>query len=279
MLQKKADMKDNDKRKYIEFILQNINEPKIWDDEPVFCFTADIDFASEYVLEAFFNDLPLSEIKLTIFVTHHSEVIKEQHRLRKLDRGIHPNFLSNSSHGNSFNEIINYCISIAPEAQSYRAHRLFEVTDTAHNLFENKGFKYSSNTTAILNDRLKPLLHESGIINFPIFFEDGTHLYNELDLDIKKYINHFICPGLKVISFHPMNYIINTPEIDYMRKIKSTLSRNEYNQIDESTVSRFKYHSNGIRNVILQIMELSKKHKIFSLKECYNIAIRKEGLK
>jgi len=174
-----------DKRGYFEFVLQNMDEPKVWHEEPVFCFTIDIDFASEYVLDALFNDLPLSELKLTIFVTHHSEVVEEKYRLKTLDRGIHPNFLSGSSHGNGFNEIIDHCISLAPEAESYRSHRLFEVTDTAHNLFENKGFKYASNATSILNDRLKPLLHESGIINFPIFFEDGTHLYNELDKGLK----------------------------------------------------------------------------------------------
>ena len=57
---------------------------------------------------------------------------------------IHPNFLPNSSHGNSFDEIIENCLKFCPNAKGFRSHRYFEVNDI-FDIFNKYGFKYFSN--------------------------------------------------------------------------------------------------------------------------------------
>jgi hypothetical protein len=102
-------MKEN-----IETLLNKIHSKHIWDEMPVFCFTSDIDWASEDVLKEYFDIVDDLQITPNLFVTHHSEVIESNFKLGKIERGIHPNFLNNSSHGNTFKEIIETCIKFAP---------------------------------------------------------------------------------------------------------------------------------------------------------------------
>lgn len=260
-------MKEN-----IENLLIKINAKHIWDEKPVFCFTSDVDWASEDVMTEYFNIVNALDIKPTLFVTHKSEVIESNFKLGKIERGIHPNFLDNSSHGNSFKEIIDTCVQFAPEGFGFRSHRLFDVTDITHLLKNEYGFKYVSNLGTILQTNIKPILHESGLIHIPIFFEDGTHLYNQLDLNFKKYLGLFTTPGIKIISFHPMNFVFNSPNMPFMRQIKDTLTREEYNNISIATIDKLKNRDTGIGQTVIDIAKFAKENNypIMSLNEVYN---------
>jgi len=251
--------------------LTKVNSKNIWDQEPVFCFSSDIDWASEDVLNAFFKIIPFEEIKLTAFITHESKLITDLAYQKRIYRGIHPNFLANSSHGNSYKEIAETCVKLAPEAIGFRSHRLFDVTDITHLLANDYGYKYVSNLGTTMANYIRPMLHESRLIHYPIFFEDGSHLYNELELSINPYIDYFIHPGIKVISFHPMNMVFNTPYIKYMREIKDSLSREEFNNIDKSIILNKRNAKHGIRNTIDEIinMVIRNNYKILSLDELY----------
>lgn len=255
----------------IEETLTRLNKPRIWDEEPVFCFTSDIDWASEDVLEIMFEKIEAYQIKLTTFVTHYSELIEQKFGMGKVERGIHPNFLSNSSHGSSFVEVIENCIRFAPESIGFRSHRLFDVTDITHLLKNDYGFKYVSNLCTVFGNKIKPFLHESGLIHFPIFFEDGTHLYNELSLNFHKYQEYFSSPGIKIISFHPMNFVLNSPTLKFMRHIKDSLSRKEYNCLDKKMVRQLQNDKAGVGDFTKNIIEFVKRneHRTLSLNELY----------
>lgn len=256
-------------------LIKKLSRPQAWDEAPVFCFTTDIDWASEAVISQFLQSLPIQELKMTAFVTHNSGVVEEAFSNKIWDRGIHPFFLKGSSHGESFKEIIEHCMAFAPEAESVRAHRLFNVSDTAHLLYNNYGFRFTSNTIMTLSNAIRPYLHESKMVDIPIFWEEGTALYNQLGLSIQPYLDYFNSPGLKVISFHPINMVFNTPEITWMRKIKDSMSREEYNQISLDSIEKMKNRGNGIYHTLMQIVNLvaQKNYKVLSLKEIYNTAI------
>src|SRR4051794_31089270 len=112
------------RKERIQLLMEALNKRKIWDEEPVFCFTTDIDWASETILARFFDDLLPFDLKLTAFVTHESDVIEELHHKKRISRGIHPNFLGGSSHrvnfpegsshGGDFRTVINSCLQFAP---------------------------------------------------------------------------------------------------------------------------------------------------------------------
>ena len=254
-------------------LLDKIAQERLWHKEPVFCFTSDIDWASEPVLEEFLSAMCKNDLKLTTFVTHASPIIDRYKEAGLIERGIHPNFLSNSSHGNGFRAIAETCIQFAPEAIGFRSHRLFDVTDITHLLHDVFGFKYVSNLGTIMQPGITPILHESGLVHFPIFFEDGTHLFNKLPFNLSQYMDRFLSPGIKIIIVHPMNFVINTPEIKYMRNIKDTLSREEYNQMSKDQFMELSYKGTGIRSMVENIISLAKKHTIMSLNEIYQLTI------
>ena len=143
-----------------------------WDKEPVFCFTSDIDWASESIIEYSHNVLSGNDLKLTYFVTHSSPFLKDLNEQNKVRLLIHPNFLPDSSHGNSFTEVIDYCLNLVPNADGFRSHRYFEVNDIMDDL-EKRGFRFVSNHCTRCETHIKPLIHRSGLLSIPIFLEDG----------------------------------------------------------------------------------------------------------
>ncbi len=261
-----------------QLLLQRVYAPAIWDEEPIFCFTSDLDWASEAVIEEFLRLIPAEELKLTAFVTHHSPQISQLAEDKKIYRGIHPNFLEKSSHGNSFREVIETCRQFAPEAIGSRSHRVFDVTDVSHLLRFEYGFSYTSNIITTLAPQIRPLLHESTLIQFPVFFEDGSFLFQNLGYDLVSFERYFRSPGLKVISFHPMNIAFNTPSISWMRAIKDSMSRKDFNNIDRAFLRRNRNDKKGIYRMIVEIIEFSRRHnfKIFSMDELY-YSIMKNG--
>jgi UTP-glucose-1-phosphate uridylyltransferase len=261
----------SEKARTTEFLLIQLRKKQLWDEMPVFSFTSDVDWASEDVLAQYFDIVNALDIKPMLFCTHHSPTIEAQFQQGKIERGIHPNFLNGSSQGDNFKEIADTCVKFAPEAYGFRSHRCFDVTDITHLLKNEYGYKYVSNLATIMQSHIRPVLHESGLIHFPIFFEDGTHLYNELDLDFTKYKEAFTSSGLKVICFHPMNFVFNTPKMAYMRQIKDSLSREAFNHITTETIEQLKNRIFGIQNTILAIIDFVKtnNYPILSLNEIY----------
>ena len=91
-----------DQVNHVDDLLRRIAQPKRWDHEPVFCFSSDIDWASEVVLTEFFRQLAPYPLKLTTFVTHPSEVIETQFQEGRIERGPHPNFVFEARIGNRY---------------------------------------------------------------------------------------------------------------------------------------------------------------------------------
>ncbi len=252
-------------------LLERAAEPHEWDERPVFCFTSDIDWASEAVMEEYFRLLPPELLRLTVFVTHRSEVIERAFLAGRLQRGIHPNFLPGSSHGDSFREVIETCMAFAPEATCSRSHRGFDVTDTAHLLHNDFHIRCCSNTITTLTPKITPYWLESKLLQVPVFFEDGSFLYNELGLSIEPYRQYFTAPGIKVISLHPMNMVFNTPRLAWMRQIKDSMSREAFNHIDAEMIERCRNRERGIFDTATDILNLAQQLNapILTLDEIY----------
>ena len=244
----------------------------IWEEEPVVCFTSDIDWASEDMIKRTFELLDLKFKKITIFNTHKSNELEVKEKNKEIDMLIHPNFLPNSSHGDSFEEVIENCLKFCPDAKGFRSHRYFEVNDIFE-IFSKLGFKYFSNFCTRCENNLKPNLHRSGLLSIPIFFEDGGFLLMDPDLNFNNFQENFSRPGLKVINFHPAHICFNTPSFLYTRKIKDSVSREEWNNLSKKNLKRIEYGKFGIRNFIENIIEYSQKKnmKIVSLKEIFSI--------
>lgn len=245
----------------------------LWNEHPVFCFTSDIDWASDEVVEYSHISVGGDNLKLTYFATNPSEFLdhcRESGTARIL---IHPNFISGSSHGKTYEEVINYCQNLVPDADGFRSHRYYESNDI-HDAFARKGFKFFSNHCTQCEIELKPLRHRSGMFSIPIFLEDGGYLLMDPSLRfdlLKKYID---TPGLKLINFHPAHMAFNTPAFSYTRNIKDSHTREQWNKLSKEQIKKLEYKKDGIRTIIQKVIEHIQKrnYPLLSIHEVYEEA-------
>lgn len=234
------------------------------------CFTTDLDWAPEPAIKLMLEYLAMNHIKPTVFVTHESGIIKS--KKYDIDLGIHPNFIQPSSQGNNNREIIDYCQAIIPDSEVFRCHRWYASNDIYDEL-SARGFKYESNICTNM-DWLCPFEHRSGMISFPVFWEDGAYIQHGYRLEYKFLREKIMTPGLKILNMHPMHFALNTPYFKYTRSIKDALSREEWNNMTEEKLQEMSFGGNGIRTVIQEMVEdiVNSKKRIVTLKEMYALA-------
>lgn len=238
------------------------------------CFTCDLDWAPEIAIEKTLDLFLKNGIRPTVFVTHPSKVI-EQYRDR-IDIGVHPNFIQPSSQGGDTEEVIAYCMRLAPDAKVFRCHRWFSGNDVCDSM-AGKGFLYESNLCTKM-EIVDPFIHRSGMLCLPVFFEDGSYIIQSEKIDFDSVKGRFLQNGLKVIDIHPMHFALNTPYFQYTRQIKDRLSRQEWNAMDENTLSRLAYRGCGISDFILDLVEFAKTEKteLITLGQAYEMCMQGE---
>ena len=243
---------------------------KIWRNEAVFIFTVDVDWASEDALKYCYSLFEQYGIPVTFFITHPSNFLNEKIEKGIIDAGIHPNFLKGSSQGNTLNEVIDYCIDLLPNTKSFRCHRYYDVNDVNDYLYE-QGFRYDSNLCTLLQ-KVDPFFHRSGLLRFPIYFEDGAYLLHNGNLNFNQVVEQiFYLSGLMIINVHPMHMVLNSPHFLYAKKIKDNLSREEWNTLNFKDFDKIKYSGLGIRDFVVDLLEFVYKNNIktYTLKELY----------
>lgn len=189
--------------------------------ESICCFTADMDWSPEWAIQEMLDIFEKLETPLTLFITHHSEIITRCYGKRGKSQhvGLHPNFLPNSSHGSNYIEQIDFCQKLWPTAKSFRSHAYFDnylITKE----FCTRGFKFDSNLCLFLQPNCAPLNHCSGLIRFPTYWEDDVHSDKSLPFKVDAVRKHLDLPGLKIFNFHPLNLTLNTPTTEYYLKHK-----------------------------------------------------------
>jgi len=239
--------------------------------KPIFCFTSDMDWASEAALniqQAIYDEFAVTP---TYFVTHRSGLIEKLRAENRIELGIHPNFLPNSSHGNSFEEVIDTVLKLVPDAKAFRAHRCFDVAIVTDMLF-GRGILYDSNLITKLQPGLAPILHESGMVRFPCFYEDGIHFKWKLSWDFAAYRGLFDSPGLKIISAHPMITAMNVTTADCWAALKRKFPPARWIKMTEEELEQNRCAGPGPAEFLKNIIRhaLDRDYPILTLDELYN---------
>lgn len=244
-------------------------------NQPVFCFTSDIDWAPEWAISEIFDFFDSFDVPLTPFITHDSNVIRE--RFGRSDMrarvGLHPNFLPGSSHGRNSSEIIDHVRSLWPDSISFRSHSFFDntgITDT----FRQRGFLYDSNLCLFLQPNCVPLQHNSGMLRFPVIWEDDVHFRSGLPFNVRKFENYLDLPGLKVFNVHPFHFALNTPSQDYYSSHKHLNEGNETESWRDSV-----FEGEGTRTFIEDVLNLirTKSYRHGYLYDLYLQIIREQS--
>ncbi len=194
-------------------------------DRPVVILSSDIDWASEACIEDAFEFASRYGIKPSYFVTHESAVLRRLHEADRAELGLHPNFLPNSSHGDSQEEVIEFVRRLVPSARGFRSHGFVDSTAITRQ-FKETGFVWDSNLCLYLQDGIVPLRHCSGLVRFPVFWADDVHwTHRPNDWGLEHVLKSFLSPGLKIIDVHPIHLALNTPDAsfyaDYRAQTKS----------------------------------------------------------
>lgn len=185
-------------------------------DAPVFCFTTDVEWSPEWAIADVLDFFRERGIPLTPFLTHESPLLRAAYERPEMRRraGLHPNFLPGSSHGRTRDEVIDSVLGLWPDAVSFRSHCFYEDSPTVLAL-RRRGLLYDSNLCLFLQPGCVPLLHHTGLVRFPVFWEDDVHFGRELPFRFEAYERYFETPGLKVINLHPLLFALNVPSAEF----------------------------------------------------------------
>lgn len=89
--------------------------------------TFDMDWASDEVLNDFYNLLCDLDVCGTINVTHNTNLLEMFRKDGRVELGIHPNYnmlLDGVGNGQSYENVVLNSVKIVPEAVTVRAHSL-----------------------------------------------------------------------------------------------------------------------------------------------------------
>ena len=217
---------------------------------PLFCLTSDCDWASEYCIEDFVSILEGYGVSPTIFVTHKSPALERYRASGAVQLGVHPNFLPGSSHGDNYLSVIDHVFGLVPDAETFRSHWFFDHSKIGQEMYR-RGVRYDSNLCLHLQPDIRPLRHWTGLIRFPVFWEDDCHweiARGKWDFD--ELLPAFVSPGLKILNFHPFFVAANIPTAEYYQRVKGHITT-----LSEQTVSDVRYRGEGTRTFLIALLE------------------------
>jgi hypothetical protein len=225
-------------------------------ERPVFALTADQDWAPEWAAEAFLEELRSFRIPLHIFRTNPSPVFDDAVTDGEVEQGWHPNFLPGSSHGASISEVVGYCERHFPGASTVRSHCFAEDTFSWRAL-RSAGIVADSQFGTLFQGYLLPIVHWTGIVRLPVYFEDDTFFDIEASgLNLETIMPTLFSPGLKILNFHPTFVGCNTPSRSYHEQLKTRIFASN------SSAAGLRWGGRGTLVVFRELMEriLSRGH-------------------
>jgi SAM-dependent methyltransferase len=242
-------------------------------NSPFFCLTSDLDWASDYALQLFLDLVGEFGVKPTLFATHESELLRVAHAKGQIEVGIHPNFLPGSSHGGDVLTVVDHLCRLFPTARTFRSHCYRDDTHVTREMVR-RGFTFDSNLCLFLQANLMPLRHQSGLLRFPVFWEDDVHyITTGGDWNIDRYLPDITSPGLKIFNVHPFMVAANVPNEAYYQSVKQHIPI-----LGPESIDRVRFKGDGVQTFLRDLLEvLSRRGERFvTLGELYETFVGSE---
>jgi hypothetical protein len=164
--------------------------------------------------------------------------------------GLHPNFLPNSTQGTQPDEVIDFVCKLWLDAVCFRSHSFFDHTHITM-AFKARGFLYDSNIGLFLQPNCVPLSHGSGLLRFPVFWQDDTHFDMGLPFDLEAIKPYLDTPGLKIFDVHPLLIGLNVPTRAFYLEHKVLYGTSQDNDLWRDYIHR----GAGVRTLLLDILD------------------------
>jgi SAM-dependent methyltransferase len=207
-------------------------------------------------------------IRPTLFATHRSEFIQHCEEDELAQIGVHPNFLPNSTHGTSYQEVIHHITRLFPNSNVFRSHSFFDNSHVSK-AFWDLGYRYDSNLCLYLQADIQPLHHSTGLIRMPVFWEDDVHWHRSReDWKLENYVEAFLSPGLKIINVHPIHMALNTPSVEFYQSVPKRPG--DLRQVD---IAELRNSGPGTRSFLESLLKTltAQGHRFYTLAELFSM--------
>lgn len=226
-----------------------------WLTSPTVVFTGDQDWCPEWAIEKAIEVFTNLKVPFHVFRTNNSELLDLL--LRRGDhlftQGWHPNFLPESTHGESIEEVISEMNRIVPQARTLRNHSFVESTPIWESLIKTSVIA-ESNSLTDMQPYIMGMLMWNGMIRLPVFLEDDVHFSrNRNEKLMKRLWENLKLPGLKIFNFHPIHIALNTSSI---------VQYDDWKFSNSSRLHTEPFSGDGTRVLLEQIVEFCNSHNI-----------------
>ena len=222
-------------------------------DQPML-LTFDVDWAADFMIDAIASELIKREVKATWLVTHSSPALgRLRERPDLFELGIHPNFFTNSSHGDTVAQVLETCMSIVPEATTMRSHGLVQSSPILAHVIEFTKIRCDSSIMLPDAANLAPVgfPHADGpLVRVPYFWEDDIEMVRPSPR--WSLGENGSSPGLRVFDFHPAHVYLNSTDFEPYRKLKAL---GPLPAVSEELAAGLVHHGNGPRTLFLEIAD------------------------
>lgn len=176
--------------------------------------TIDVDWAPDCAIDEAADILLSCGANATWFITHESPAVD---RLREhpdqFVLGIHPNFNPGSSHGSTIDDVIDFAMSLVPDAHIMRTHGLFQSSEMYRRIIETTPIRIDVSVSMHRVPNLRPYWHpfEGGrLIRIPYYWEDA----DELTIPESALVTWPLIKAESVLNFHPLHIALNSTSTD-----------------------------------------------------------------
>jgi hypothetical protein len=202
--------------------------------------TLDTDWAAPSTLEHVLAEVIDPRLALTVFCTGRYACLEARPHT---EVALHYN-VEQLGFERAFNEIA----AVLPGAKGARGHSL-AFSERLRPLYRRHGTRYDSSFLQFEQQGIAAFPIARGVWEFPVYFMDTFFLeYHEGDFGRAPTAEQLAGPGLKVLDFHPIHLLLNTPSIDFYQSVKHLYH-------DTEALLRHRHQGWGVASLFAQIQE------------------------
>ncbi|MGL4597078.1 MAG: hypothetical protein ACRCYO_06105 [Bacteroidia bacterium] len=221
-----------------------------------FMLSFDVDWVPDFILHDVLRLVQDAGVKSTWFVTHDSEAIQAMKNNALVELGLHPNYLPNSSHGNTQQEVLAYLLAVVPDAVSVRSHAVVQ-SGPILNYYTHTGIKIDSTIFLPEQEGIRPVtyfLPHGELIRVPFFWADDYELSRKPLPDWNP-VRYTSVLGAKMMMFHPVHVFFNSPDYAFYDALKK--QHPNIGQLSFAEAEQLRNTSKlGARDFLLQLLHM-----------------------
>jgi hypothetical protein len=245
-----------------------------WESLRTIIVTIDIDFAPDFMIADTIELLERWSCAASIFVTHGGHYIQEIERNNLFEVGLHPNLMAGSTQpGESNGKKIEELKNIVKGPISNKFHVLgYSYRDLT--LLGQLGIEFDCSMCYYETPFMLPTYHQDiDLVLAPYWWEDGLTLSMGRPLTLNK--TALQEPGLKILTFHPLDLYMNTSTFKHRNKIKGL--RGSITDLKKKDVALLRNQTfRGTRDCFIDLMRYASSHDVdFVTCKELNTAFRK----